>query len=71
MKELQSLALPFTANWVHDEKNQTYIALLKEESDHISQLVSAVVSHFKIKDIKIHETSIEEIVRNIYEEGTV
>jgi ABC-2 type transport system ATP-binding protein len=71
LKELQSLALPFTANWVHDEKNQTYIALLKEESDHISQLVSAVVSHFKIKDIKIHETSIEEIVRNIYEEGTV
>jgi ABC-2 type transport system ATP-binding protein len=71
LKELQSLQLPFTANWVHDEKNQTYIALLKEESDHISQLVSAVVSHFKIKDIKIHETSIEEIVRNIYEEGTV
>ncbi|MFJ7310239.1 ABC transporter ATP-binding protein [Peribacillus frigoritolerans] len=71
LKELQSLVLPFTANWVHDEKNQTYIALLKEESDHISQLVSAVVSHFKIKDIKIHETSIEEIVRNIYEEGTV
>ncbi|MCM3677087.1 ATP-binding cassette domain-containing protein [Peribacillus simplex] len=69
LKELQ--ALPFTANWVYDEKNQTYIALLKEESDHISQLVSAVVSHFKIKDIKIHETSIEEIVRNIYEEGTV
>src|SRR4051812_40526933 len=31
LKELQSLALPFTANWVHDEKNQTYIALLKEE----------------------------------------
>ena len=26
LKELQSLALPFTANWVHDEKNQTYIA---------------------------------------------
>ena len=71
LKELQSLALPFTANWVYDEKNQTYIALLKEESDHISQLVSAVVSHFKIKHIKIQETSIEEIVRNIYEEGTV
>jgi ABC-2 type transport system ATP-binding protein len=71
LKELESLQLPFTANWVYDEKNQTYIALLKEESDHISQLVSAVVSNFKIKDIKIHETSIEEIVRNIYEEGTV
>ncbi|MFD9628045.1 ABC transporter ATP-binding protein [Peribacillus muralis] len=71
LQEVQSLPLPFDVNWVCDEKSQTYIALLKEESDHISQLVSAVVAHFKIKDINIHETSIEEIVRNIYEEGTV
>ncbi|MFF2289709.1 ABC transporter ATP-binding protein [Peribacillus butanolivorans] len=71
LHELQSLPLPFTANWVYDEKHQTYMAMMKEESDHISQLVSAVVSQFKIKDVKIHETSIEEIVRNIYEEGTV
>ncbi|MFJ7746276.1 ATP-binding cassette domain-containing protein [Peribacillus sp. NPDC097295] len=71
LQELQSLALPFNVNWEYDEKNYTYIAVLKEESDHISQLVAAVVSCFKIKDVKIHETSIEEIVRNIYEEGTV
>ena len=71
LHDLQSLGLSFHVNWEFDEKNHTYIAVLKEESDHISQLVAAVVSRFKIKDVKIHETSIEEIVRNIYEEGTV
>ena len=71
LRDLESLPLPFSCVWEYDEKNHTYIAILKEESDHVSQLVSAVVSHFKIKDVKIHETSIEEIVRNIYEEGAV
>ena len=55
----------------YDEKSQTYIAIIKDEENHISDLISVVVAAFQIKDIKIHETSIEEIVRNIYETGTV
>ncbi|KMY48871.1 ABC transporter ATP-binding protein [Peribacillus loiseleuriae] len=69
LSELNSLPLTFSADWNYDEKNQTYIACIKEEDENISQLISAVVSQFKIKDVKIHETSIEEIVRNIYEKG--
>ncbi|MBA9028227.1 ABC transporter ATP-binding protein [Peribacillus huizhouensis] len=69
LSELNSLPLQFSTDWEYDEKNQTYIANIKGEDENISQLISAVVSHFKIKDVKIHETSIEEIVRNIYEKG--
>ena len=69
--ELDALSLSFPVAWEYDEKNQTYIAVIKDEGNHISDLISAVVSSFQIKDIKIHETSIEEIVRNIYETGTV
>jgi ABC-2 type transport system ATP-binding protein len=71
LKELQSLPLLFPVTWEYNEKDQIYIAYIKEEKDSISQLISAVVSHYKIKDLKIHETSIEEIVRNIYEKGMV
>ncbi|RFU63004.1 ABC transporter ATP-binding protein [Peribacillus glennii] len=69
LSQLESLPLLFETSWDYDEKNQTFIAYIKEESDNISQLISAVVSHFKIKDVNILETSIEEIVRNIYEQG--
>ena len=69
--ELDALSLPFPVSWEYDEKNQTYKAVIKDEGDHISLLISTVVSSFQIKDIKIHETSIEEIVRNIYETGNV
>ncbi|MFJ5622657.1 ATP-binding cassette domain-containing protein [Peribacillus loiseleuriae] len=69
LSELKSLPLTFATDWEYDEKNQTYIAYIKEDDENISQLISAVVSQFKIKDVKIHETSIEEIVRNIYEKG--
>ncbi|WP_028390307.1 ABC transporter ATP-binding protein [Bacillus cihuensis] len=69
LSELNSLPLQFSTDWEYDEKNQTYIANIKGEDENISQLISAVISHFKIKDVKIHETSIEEIVRNIYEKG--
>jgi ABC-2 type transport system ATP-binding protein len=71
LTELQSLPLLFPVTWEYNEKDQIYIAYIKEEKDSISQLISAVVSHYKIKDLKIHETSIEEIVRNIYEKGMV
>ncbi|WP_110926503.1 ABC transporter ATP-binding protein [Bacillus massiliglaciei] len=71
LQELESLPLPFPITWELDEKHHTFKAVIKDEGDQISQLISAVVSHYKIKDVKIHETSIEEIVRGIYEKGAV
>lgn len=71
LQDLQRLGFSFQVVWEYDEKNQTYIAGLKEDENHISELISTVVATKQIKDIKIHETSIEEIVRNIYEQGTV
>jgi ABC-2 type transport system ATP-binding protein len=69
LRDLENLALPFKVNWEIDDKSQTFIAYIKEEGEHMSQLISSVVAKYKIKDVKIHETSIEEIVRNIYEKG--
>ena len=69
--EIAALSLPFEVARDYDEKDQIYIATIKDEGENISQLISTVVNSFKIKDIKIHETSIEEIVRNIYEVGSV
>ena len=69
--ELDALSLPFPVSWEYDEKNQTFKAVIKDEEEHISLLISKVVAAFQIKDIKIHETSTEEIIRNIYETGNV
>jgi ABC-2 type transport system ATP-binding protein len=60
---------PSQVNWVKAEKENVWIAHVKDEKDAVSTLISAVVSHYPINDMKINEISTEEIVRNIYEEG--
>ncbi|MED4206623.1 ATP-binding cassette domain-containing protein [Neobacillus mesonae] len=57
--------------WELDEKDQVFIANLENDDLLISQVIATVVAAFKIKDIKINETSTEEIIRNIYEKGAV
>ncbi|GHI00144.1 ABC transporter ATP-binding protein [Neobacillus kokaensis] len=57
--------------WDYDEKEQVFIANLDNDDLLISQVIATVVAAFKIKDIKINETSTEEIIRNIYEKGAV
>ncbi|WP_026573522.1 ABC transporter ATP-binding protein [Bacillus sp. UNC438CL73TsuS30] len=57
--------------WELDEKEAIYIANIEDTEELISLLIARVVSAFKIKDIKINEISTEEIIRNIYEKGTV
>lgn len=69
LPDVQTIPLPFHVDWSYNEKDRRFAAAIKEEGDHVSELVSTVVSHFKIKDVNIEETSIEEIVRNIYEKG--
>ncbi|MCM3569424.1 ATP-binding cassette domain-containing protein [Neobacillus mesonae] len=57
--------------WEYDEKEQVFIANIENDDLLISQIIAVIVAAFKIKDIKINETSTEEIIRNIYEKGAV
>jgi ABC-2 type transport system ATP-binding protein len=58
-------------SWSFDEKKQSYSALIEADDEVISQLITKVVANFKVKDMKIEETTTEEIIRNIYEKGAV
>jgi ABC-2 type transport system ATP-binding protein len=68
---LKNLTIGMPVKWELDEKEHIYSALLEDIDELISQVIAKVVEAFKIKDIKINETSTEEIIRNIYEKGTV
>ncbi|QCJ41568.1 ATP-binding cassette domain-containing protein [Bacillus sp. S3] len=57
--------------WDLDDKNQVFTAALEDNDELISQVIGKVVAAFKVKDVKINETSTEEIIRNIYEKGAV
>lgn len=68
---LMNLTLDLPVKWEMDEKEQVFTALVDDDDEVIAQLIGKVVAAFKIKDIKINETSTEEIIRNIYEKGSV
>ncbi|CAN7487694.1 ABC transporter ATP-binding protein [Rossellomorea sp. LjRoot5] len=58
-------------SWSFDQKKQSYAAITEADEEVISQLITDVVANFKVKDMKIEETTTEEIIRNIYEKGAV
>ncbi len=59
-------------SWEIDEEHQIFkIHTEKDNDELISRIIAKVVAAYKIKDIKINEPSTEEIVRNIYEKGSV
>ena len=68
---VKKLTSGMPVKWDLDEKEQVFIANLENDDLLISQVIAIVVAAFKIKDIKINETSTEEIIRNIYEKGAV
>jgi ABC-2 type transport system ATP-binding protein len=68
---VQNLTRGIPVKWDLDEKEQIFTATLEDNDELISQVIAKVVAAFKIKDIKINETSTEEIIRNIYEKGAV
>ena len=70
LASLQQLTEGLPVKWEMDEKGQIFTAQTEDIDEIISQVISKVVSAFKIKDIKINEISTEEIIRNIYERGT-
>lgn len=68
---LQQLTTGMPVKWELDEKEQLFTAYVDDQDELISQVIAKVVAAYKIKDIKINETSTEEIIRNIYEKGMI
>jgi len=68
---VQKLTNGLPVEWELDEKKQIFTAALEDSDELISQVIGKVVAAFKVKDVKINETSTEEIIRNIYEKGAI
>ncbi|KPL58743.1 ABC transporter ATP-binding protein [Rossellomorea vietnamensis] len=71
LSALSDLTKNENISWSFDEKKQSYAAITEADEEVISQLITNVVANFKVKDMKIEETTTEEIIRNIYEKGAV
>lgn len=69
LPDLERLTSGLGVKWSKDEKDQIFIAHIEDNDDKVSQLISIVVSSYKIKDVNVNEISTEEIIRNIYERG--
>ncbi|WP_408009431.1 ATP-binding cassette domain-containing protein [Pseudalkalibacillus sp. A8] len=57
--------------WEPGDNENTWTANVTNDEDIISQIIGDVVANHQILDLKILETSTEEIIRNIYEEGII
>ncbi|EKN63653.1 ABC transporter [Neobacillus bataviensis LMG 21833] len=68
---IQKLTYSLPVEWELDEKKQIFTAAVEDSEELISQVIGKVVAAFKVKDVKINETSTEEIIRNIYEKGAI
>ncbi|WP_456272033.1 ABC transporter ATP-binding protein [Bacillus sp. AK031] len=71
VEELNSLTATLGAEWELDDKELRFSAIIEADDDKISDLIGIVVSAFKVRDMKVKETTTEEIIRNIYEQGVV
>ncbi|MGD6846879.1 ATP-binding cassette domain-containing protein [Rossellomorea aquimaris] len=71
MSALSEITKNQNISWSFDEKKQSYSALIEADDEVISQLITKIVASFKVKNMKIEETTTEEIIRNIYEKGAV
>ncbi|BCB02782.1 ABC transporter ATP-binding protein [Bacillus sp. KH172YL63] len=71
LSQLSGLTKEEGISWTFDEKKQFFSAVTEADEEVISQLITKVVANFKVKDMKIEETTTEEIIRNIYEKGAV
>ncbi|PLR95408.1 ABC transporter ATP-binding protein [Bacillus sp. T33-2] len=68
---LNELSAGLQVKWELDEKSQIFTAITADDDESVSQVIARTVAAYKVKDVKINEPSTEEIVRNIYERGTV
>jgi len=68
-EELQPLLAQLDGAWTPGDRQNVWIANVLNEEQVISEVIGRVVAAHKITDLKVHEISIEDIIRNIYEEG--
>ncbi|WP_309087444.1 ATP-binding cassette domain-containing protein [Domibacillus sp.] len=68
-KELQPLLAELDGAWTPGDRQNVWIANVLNEEHVISEVIGRVAAAHKITDLKVHEISIEDIIRNIYEEG--
>jgi ABC-2 type transport system ATP-binding protein len=71
VERLNTLTAGLGAEWLLDEKEMRFSATIEADDNKISDLIGLVVSSYKVRDMKIKETTTEEIIRNIYEHGIV
>jgi len=67
--ELENVTVGLDTIWSQSERNNIWIANVRDDEEIVSELIGRVVGAYQIKDISINEISTEEIIRNIYEEG--
>ncbi|RBW68122.1 ABC transporter ATP-binding protein [Bacillus taeanensis] len=68
---LNSITNDLEVVWTKSERNNVWVANVTNEEKVISELIGRVVAAHRISDMKFHEISTEEIIRNIYEEGVI
>lgn len=68
-EELEPLLAQLDGAWTQGDRQNVWIANVLNEEQVISEVIGRVVAAHKITDLKVHEISIEDIIRNIYEEG--
>ncbi|SFT00228.1 ABC transporter ATP-binding protein [Marininema halotolerans] len=65
---LQGFTKDITAEWQH-VGDRCYRVLLTGDNPSVSEVLSRVVPHASVKEIRIEEATTEDIVRRIYQEG--
>jgi ABC-2 type transport system ATP-binding protein len=66
---LHELTKGLSVEWVKGERGNVWTAHVSTKENELSEVISRVVSHEKLIDLRIQEISTEEIIRNIYEKG--
>jgi ABC-2 type transport system ATP-binding protein len=70
LNSVQNLTRGMPVYWELDEKKMVFSAMI-EDTQLVSQTIAKVAEAYQIRDMKINEISTEEIIRNIYEKGSV
>ncbi|MBU9710193.1 ABC transporter ATP-binding protein [Evansella tamaricis] len=66
---LEEISREYPVIWRQGERVNQWVATIDGEDDTVSKLMSVVMLHHAISDVKLNKVSTEEIIRNIYEEG--
>ncbi|WP_366162379.1 ATP-binding cassette domain-containing protein [Bacillus infantis] len=66
---LEELTADLPVEWQRNREDEAFTAFAEDKEEVISALIARAVSAYKVRDIKIMETSTEEIIRNIYDKG--